>query len=77
MKSIIDKYATSASIYKNGQKKTTLKALNLLPIKVSGFAIYECPRCGAIYKMYIHKNFAYFLAFSIVNNYNSGIIICK
>jgi len=30
--------------------------------------------CGFL-KMYIHKNFAYFLYFSIVNILNSGIII--
>lgn len=41
--------------WRKGQEKIQERAKKFLPIKAHGFYIYECDKCGAIYKMHLQK----------------------
>lgn len=56
MKARINEYATSVHNYKKGSHKTAERILkNNFEHEVEGYALYCCPKCGAVYKMYISK----------------------
>ena len=48
-------FEIAKQIREKGYAKILDKAKNRLPVKAHGYFVYECPKCGGIYKMHLEK----------------------